>query len=185
MKMRLTMLTGPVSAVALMAPGAAMARTESKLDQILECGTLRVGTLGDFTPMSIQDTATNTLNGFDVEAMTKLATDMGVKVECVPADWAALVNPIVSDRFDIFSGASLSMARARTVALSSPCRCAGTVFEQQGRAHFPGARIRAVEKLAIGYQEVPAGRAQGTITSNVEAATLMATYPDLQAVGVT
>jgi cyclohexadienyl dehydratase len=59
----------------------------------------------------------------------------------------------------------------------------GTVFEQQARAHFPKARIRAVEKPATGYQEVLAGRAQVTITSNVEAATLMKTYPDLQVVG--
>jgi cyclohexadienyl dehydratase len=57
------------------------------------------------------------------------------------------------------------------------------VFEQQARAHFPKARIRAVEKPATGYQEVLAGRAQVTVTSNVEAATLMKTYPDLQVVG--
>jgi cyclohexadienyl dehydratase len=59
----------------------------------------------------------------------------------------------------------------------------GTVFEQQARAHFPKAKIRAVEKPATGYQEVLAGRAQVTITSNVEAATLMKTYPELQIVG--
>ena len=40
-----------------------------------------------------------------------------------------------------------------------------------------------LKKPATGYQEVLAGRAQVTITSNVEAATLMKTYPDLQQVG--
>ena len=59
----------------------------------------------------------------------------------------------------------------------------GTVFEQQARAHFPKAKVRAVEKPATGYQEVLAGRAQVTVTSNVEAATLMKTYPDLVTVG--
>lgn len=214
MKKLLTMLMGLVTAVALLAPGASIAQTKSKLTQILERGTLRVGTTGDFNPMSIKDTATNTLTGFDVEAMTQLASDMGVKIEFVPAEWATLVNGIVSDRFDIFSGASLSMARAKTVAFSAPYLYAGTVpmvskkapakfanwdsinnpnvtvavllgtvFEQQARAHFPKAKIRAVEKPATGYQEVLAGRAQVTITSNVEAATLMKTYPDLQTVG--
>ena len=192
----------------------AMAQTKSKLPQILERGTLRVGTTGDFNPMSIKDTATNTLTGFDIEAMNQLAADMGVKVEFVPAEWATLVNGIVADRFDIFSGASISMARAKTVAFSDPYLFAGavplvskkaaakfpswnsvnqpnvtvavlmgTTFEQQARSHFPKAKIRAVEKPATGYQEVLAGRAQITLTSNVEAATLMKTYPDLQMVG--
>ena len=203
-----------LAAALVLLPTASMAQTKSKLTQILERGTLRVGTTGDFNPMSMKDTATNTLTGFDIEAMTQLATDMGVKIEFVPAEWATLVNGIVADRFDIFSGASLSMARAKTVAFSNPYLFAGTVplvskkapgkftswesinnpsitvavlmgtvFEQQARAHFPKAKIRAVEKPATGYQEVLAGRAQVTITSNVEAATLMKTYPDLQQVG--
>lgn len=214
MKRLSNLFLGLIIAVTALLPIQSMAQTKSKLTQILERGTLRVGTTGDFNPMSIKDTATNTLTGFDIEAMTQLATDMGVKIEFVSAEWATLVNGIVSDRFDIFSGASLSMARAKTVAFSAPYLFAGTVpmsskkgpgkfanwesinnpnvtvavllgtvFEQQARAHFPKAKIRAVEKPATGYQEVLAGRAQVTITSNVEAATLMKTYPDLQTVG--
>lgn len=214
MKKLIAGLLTAVTAIALFSPLQAAAQTKSRLAQILERGTLRVGTTGDFNPMSIKDTATNTLTGFDIDAMNQLAADMGVKVEYVPAEWATLVNGIVSDRFDIFSGASLSMARAKTVAFSNPYLFAGTVpmvskktggklttwesinnpnvtvavlmgtvFEQQARAHFPKAKVRAVEKPATGYQEVLAGRAQVTITSNVEAATLMKTYPDLQVVG--
>lgn len=127
MKKLLTVLMGLVTAASLLAPSAAFAQTKSKLTQILERGTLRVGTTGDFNPMSIKDTATKTDTGFDVEAMTQLAADMGVKIEFVPAEWATLVNGIVSDRSDIFSGVSLSMARARTGAFSAPYLYAGTV----------------------------------------------------------
>jgi cyclohexadienyl dehydratase len=214
MKKPLTFLLGLALAALVLVPLHSIAQTKSRLTQILERGTLRVGTTGDFNPMSMKDTASNTLTGFDIEAMTQLAADMGVKIEFVPAEWATLVNGIVSDRFDIFSGASLSMARAKTVAFSNPYLLAGTVplvskktgaklatwdsinnpnvtvavlmgtvFDQQARAIFPKAKIRAVEKPATGYQEVLAGRAQVTITSNVEAATLMKTYPDLQQVG--
>ena len=216
MKKILALVTGLALSALLFAPLQATAQNKSKLNQILERGVLRVGTTGDFNPMSIKDTATNQYTGFDVEAMAQLAADMGVKVEYVPAEWATLVNGIVSDRFDIFSGASLSMARAKTVAFSAPYLYAGTVpmvskkgagklnsweainnpnvtvavlmgtvFEQQAKAHFPKAKVRSVEKPATGYQEVLAGRAQVTITSNVEAATLMKTYPDLQVVGST
>ncbi len=192
---------------------AQAAPAKSRLQTILERGTIRVGTTGDFNPMSIRDAATNSYRGFDIEAMEQLAKDLGVKVEWVPAEWATLVAGITANRYDIFSGASLSMARARTVAFSDPYIEAGTVpvirkadaaringwadlnrsgntiavslgtvFEEQAKAHFPQATVRAIEKPATGYQEVLAGRALATITSNVEAATLVKTYPNLTTV---
>ena len=100
--------------------GSAFAQTKSKLQQILERGTLRVGTTGDFNPMSVRDPATNSYKGFDIDAMQQLTKDLGVKVEWVPAEWATLVAGITADRYDIFSGASLSMARAKTVGFSVP-----------------------------------------------------------------
>jgi cyclohexadienyl dehydratase len=192
-------------------PAAAQAAPgKSRMQTIMERGTLRVGTTGDFNPMSMRDAATNSYRGFDIEAMEQLAKDLGVKVEWVPAEWATLVAGITANRYDIFSGASLSMARARTVAFSDPYIEAGTVpvirkadaarlggwsdlnrsgntiavslgtvFEEQAKAHFPQATVRAIEKPATGYQEVLAGRAIATITSNVEAATLVKTYPNL------
>jgi cyclohexadienyl dehydratase len=187
-----------------------VAQNKSRLQTILERGTLRVGTTGDFNPMSVRDPATNRYRGFDIEAMEQLAKDMGVKIEWVPAEWATIVAGITANRFDIFSGASLSIARAKTVAFSDPYTEAGTVplvrkadagrfknwadlnqqgvtvavlmgtvFDEQARAHFPKATVRSIEKPATGFQEVLAGRAQATITSNVEAATLAKTYPNL------
>jgi len=103
------------------------APAKSRLQTVMELGTLRVGTTGDFNPMSMRDAATNSYRGFDVEAMEQLAKDMGVKVEWVPAEWATLVAGITSNRYDIFSGASLSIARAKTVAFSDPYIEAGTV----------------------------------------------------------
>ena len=116
-----------ITTVAFPPSARAQASAKSKLQQILERGTLRVGTTGDFDPMSIRDTATNTYKGFDIEAMEQLAKDLGVKVEFVPAEWATLVAGITADRYDIFSGASLNMARAKTVGFSDPYLEAGTV----------------------------------------------------------
>ena len=55
----------------------------------------------------------------------------------------------------------------------------GTVFEEQARRHFPKAEIRAVQAPATGFQEVLAGRADATITSNVEASTLVQRFDQL------
>jgi cyclohexadienyl dehydratase len=196
---------------------SAQAPAKSRLATVLERGTLRVGTTGDFNPMSLRDPATNTYKGFDVEAMEQLAKDMGVKLEWVPTEWATLVAGIAADRYDIFAGgSSLNMARAKTVAFTDPYIEAGTVplvlkanaakvkawgdvnkkgvtvavllgtvFEEQAKQHFPLATLRSVEKPATGFQEVLANRALVTITSNVEAATLVQTYPNLTVVGTT
>ena len=115
-------------AAALLAMGLAQAaEAQSRLQIIQERGTLRVGTTGDFSPMSVRDPATNTYKGFDIDAMEQLAADLGVEVEWVPAEWATLVAGVASDQYDIFSGASLNMGRARTVGYSIPYFQAGTV----------------------------------------------------------
>ena len=44
----------------------------SSLDKILSNGELRVGTTGDWDPMTIKDPSTNTYKGFDIDVMNEL-----------------------------------------------------------------------------------------------------------------
>jgi cyclohexadienyl dehydratase len=60
----------------------------------------------------------------------------------------------------------------------------GTVFDGQAREFFKVATLRQVEAPAAGYQEVLSGRADVTITSNVDAAALIRRYPELAIVAV-
>ena len=71
------------------------------LDKILSSGVLKVGTTGDWDPMTLKDPATNKYKGFDIDVMNELAKDMGVKVEFVPAEWKTIVSGITSERYDI------------------------------------------------------------------------------------
>ena len=82
------------------------------LIQFLNSGELRVGTTGDWNPMTMKDPSTNKYRGFDIEIVTQLAEDMGVKLILVPTDWKTLVNGIVSNKYDISTSASLSVKRA-------------------------------------------------------------------------
>jgi cyclohexadienyl dehydratase len=189
---------------------AAMPAGANRLAEVLRRGALRVGTTGDFNPMSFRNPGSNEYVGFDIEAMTQFAADLGVRVEWVQTEWATLVAGIAANRYDIFSGASVAMGRARTAAFSVPYLEAGTVplstkanasrfsswesinaagvrvavsmgtvFHDQARAHFPLATINAVQNPATGFQEVLAGRADVTITSNVEASTLVKRFDQL------
>ena len=58
----------------------------SALTDILESGVLKVGTTGDWNPMSVRNPATNSYQGYDIDVMTQLAADLGVELEMVPTD---------------------------------------------------------------------------------------------------
>ena len=70
---------------------AAPVMAQSALNEILSEGVLKVGTTGDWNPMSVRDTATNEYVGYDIDIMTQLAADLGVELEMVPTDWKTLV----------------------------------------------------------------------------------------------
>ncbi len=111
-----------IAALAMAASAApALAETPSTLQKILSGGTLRVGTTGDYNPMTIFDTKTNSYRGYEIDAATQLAKDLGVKLEFVRTDWKSLIQGLASDKYDILmSGTSLSVARLRIVAFSRP-----------------------------------------------------------------
>ncbi len=105
------------SAIVCMASiGAAQA--ESVLNEILSDGKLKVGTTGDWNPMSVRDPASNTYKGFDIDVMTELAKDLGVELEFVPTDWKTLVNGVTSGKYHITGSASISPPRMKAAGFS-------------------------------------------------------------------
>jgi cyclohexadienyl dehydratase len=105
----------------------AYAQSESRLQRVLESGTLRVGTTGDWNPMTLKDPATNSYKGFDIDVMTELAKDMGVKLRFVPTSWKTLVSGIIADKYDISTSASITPTRIRTVGFTKSYYQVGTV----------------------------------------------------------
>lgn len=100
---------------------------ESKLDTIKKNGELRVGTTGDWDPMSVKDPATNKYKGFDIDVMKKLAKDMGVKVKFVPTDWKTIVSGIAADRYDISTSVTKTPKRAEVAGFTETYYKYGTV----------------------------------------------------------
>lgn len=92
----------------------------SRLQQVIDRGVLRVGTTGDWNPMTIRDPATNFYKGFDIDITTELAKDLGVTVEYVATDWRTLVSGVVTDKYDMTGSAALNMTRARVAGYSQP-----------------------------------------------------------------
>ncbi|WP_296428079.1 transporter substrate-binding domain-containing protein [Yoonia sp.] len=205
-----------IAAVAVaIAASTVQASAQSALNEILSEGVLKVGTTGDWNPMSMRNVATNTYEGYDIDVMTALAADLGVEIEFVPTDWKTLVAGVTSGQYHITGSASVSPARAKAAGYSnsyfslatvpltlktnadrfsdwddlnvegiSVAATLGTTQETQVKQYFPAATHRIVEAPARDFQEVLSGRADASITSNVEANTLVAQYDQLMIVPV-
>ena len=202
-------------ALVVMALLATSAMAESRLQQILVNGELRVGTTGDWNPMTMIDPTSKEHKGFDIDIATALAADMGVKVVFVPTTWKTLVNGIVAAKYDMTSSASLSPKRALVAGyslsyfavedvplmlnknkgkynswedLNNPnvtvAVTLGTVQEKRAEVLFTKSKIIKVSAPARDYQEVLAGRADISMTSNLEAAKLVEQYPQMMVVPV-
>ena len=105
----------------------ANANANSTLDRVLKDGELRVGTTGDWDPMSMKDPATNKYKGFDIDVMRELAKDLGVKVKFVPAEWKTIVAGITADRYDISTSVTKTPKRAEVAGFTTTYYKYGTV----------------------------------------------------------
>ena len=108
-----------ISAALVLCVLAAPAQAQSALQEILSSGVLKVGTTGDWNPMTMRNPADNSYTGYDIDVMTELAKDLGVKVEFVPADWKTLVSGVTSGKYHLTGSASISPARAKAAGYST------------------------------------------------------------------
>lgn len=76
--------------------------SESTIEQILKRGTMRVG-MSTFVPWAMKD-KTGKLIGFEIDVATRLAKDMGMKVEFIPTKWAGIIPALITGKFDVIIG---------------------------------------------------------------------------------
>ena len=75
---------------------------ESVLEQVLRRGAWRVG-MSTFVPWAMRDKK-GRLIGFEIDVATRLADDMGVRVEFVPTKWDGIIPALLSGKFDVIIG---------------------------------------------------------------------------------
>lgn len=93
--------------------------TARDLAEIVQSGTLRVGTTGDYKPFS--STSGNSFAGFDIDMAEAMANAMGVEVEFVQTSWPTLMQDLEADRFDIgMTGISRTIPRQLQARFSQP-----------------------------------------------------------------
>ena len=89
------------------------------LEDIAARGTIRIGTTGDYIPMSYRNPQTGEYEGIDAELSQIIADSLGVKIEYVPTSWPTLTADTLAGKFDIaLCGISRNFARAKVMAMS-------------------------------------------------------------------
>ncbi len=89
------------------------------LEEISERGTIKIGTTGDYRPMSYFNENTGKYEGIDAELSQIIADSLGVKIEYVPTTWPTLTKDTLDGKFDIaLCGISRNYNRAKIMAMS-------------------------------------------------------------------
>ncbi|MDF0605976.1 transporter substrate-binding domain-containing protein [Neisseriaceae bacterium TC5R-5] len=92
-----------------------------RLEDILQRGSVRVGTTGDYRPFSYLDPQTSHYQGLDIEMAENLAKSLGVKLTLVATSWPTLMQDQAADKFDIaMSGVSINLQRQKQALYSIP-----------------------------------------------------------------
>ncbi|MCR5843031.1 MAG: transporter substrate-binding domain-containing protein [Oscillospiraceae bacterium] len=100
------------------APAEALPAAKSP-EEIKGRNVLRVGTAGDYQPMSYLDPDTGKYVGFDAELAEDLAQALGVELEYVETSWPTLMADTLAGKFDLaICGITITDARKEQALMS-------------------------------------------------------------------
>ena len=92
---------------------------QSALEMIRARGTIRVGTAGDYQPMSYLNPETGLYEGFDAELAEDLAEALGVDLEYVETSWPTMMEDTLAGKFDLaVCGITITDARKEQALMS-------------------------------------------------------------------
>lgn len=112
----------------------------STIETVKKRGVLKVG-MDIFQPWAMKD-KNGRLIGFEIDVATRLAKDMGVKVEFIPTAWSGIIPALLTGKFDvIIGGMGITAQRALQVNFTQP-------YE------YSGMSIVAHKKVAAGFDSL-------------------------------
>jgi cyclohexadienyl dehydratase len=115
------MIKAFIAALLALGVSTAAAQAQSRLDDIVGRGTVRVGMTGDYRPFSQHDKDSDAWSGLDVDMANNLAAVLGVKLLIVQTKWADLLPDLAAGKYDVgMGGISINLARQKAAFFSAP-----------------------------------------------------------------
>lgn len=137
-------------------------------------GVLRVGTAGDYKPMSFRDPDTGTYWGFDAELAEDLARWMGVEVEFVPTSWPTLMEDTLAGKFDLaLCGITGTEARKERALMSEGYLGNGKTVLCRSEDAEKFSSLEAINQPGVRVMENPGGLNEQFARSRLPEATLL------------
>ena len=151
--------------------GTALAETP---DGIRERGVLRVGTAGDYQPMSYLDPETGKYVGFDAELAEDLAAALGVDIEYVPTSWPTLTEDTLAGKFDLaICGITVTDARKEAALMSDGYLENGKTVLCRAEDAGKYISLEAINRPEVRVMENPGGLNEKFARENLPEATLI------------
>ena len=124
------------------------------VERVRERGVLRVGSTGDYRPLTWRDPETGRWEGFGIEIAERIAAELGVRVEFVRTSWPTLAADVQAEppAFDFaIGGITITDARRASMTMSDGylangktilCRAADAErFRSLADVDCPGVRV--------------------------------------------
>ncbi len=147
---------------------------QSALDTILSRGVLRVGTAGDYQPMSFFDPATGTYVGFDAELAEDLAAYLGVRLEYVETSWPTLMEDTLAGNVDLaICGITITEARQEQALMSVGYLGNGKTVLCRAEDADKYTSLDAINRPEVRVMENPGGLNEKFARENLPDATLI------------
>jgi len=144
------------------------------LERIREEGLLRVGTTGDYQPMSFLDPETNEYVGFDVAIVEDLAESLGVQIEYVETTWPSLMEDTLAGKFDLaICGITITETRKELALMSEGYLVNGKTVLCRKEDAEKYASLDAINSPDVRVMENPGGLNEKFARENLPEAELI------------
>ena len=144
------------------------------LDTIRARGVLRVGTAGDYQPMSYLDPASGQYVGFDAELAEDLAAYLGVELEYVETSWPTLMEDTLAGNFDLaICGITITEARQEQALMSIGYLGNGKTVLCRAEDADRYTSLEAINRPEVRVMENPGGLNEKFARENLPNATLI------------
>ena len=144
------------------------------LEEIRAGGVLRVGTAGDYQPMSFLDPDTNTYVGFDAELAEDLAASLGVEIEYVKTSWPTLMEDTLAGKFDLaVCGITVTDARKEQALMSDGYLENGKTVLCRAEDADKYTSLEAINRPEVRVMENPGGLNEKFARENLPDAVLI------------
>lgn len=144
------------------------------MEEIRAGGVLRVGTAGDYQPMSFLDPETNTYVGFDAELAEDLAASLNVKIEYVKTSWPTLMEDTLAGKFDLaVCGITVTDARKEQALMSDGYLENGKTVLCRAEDAEKYTSLEAINRPEVRVMENPGGLNEKFARENLPDAALI------------